>query len=95
MKCSNCRNDEFKNVTRQHVVKTRHAEKQEMVIENLPVHECKVCGETIIPESSEKFIELIRTKIRQEMEQLVEEENEAYPQVNLSRIKDVFRKLIG
>ena len=79
MKCPNCQHGEFKQVVRKYVLKTRHTEKKEIIIENLPVEECKICGNIILPEQSEKMIEIIRRQIRKEIEQMHRQTASEYP----------------
>lgn len=70
MKNNNCKycGGTFKISTTEYTIRSRHSQKSETTIENLSVNECTICGHTEMPESSEKYIEMIRQKIRNEME---------------------------
>lgn len=46
--------------------------KPKMTIENLPVEECSICGAIEIPKSSEQIIQILRNKLRREMESMVQ-----------------------
>lgn len=106
MKKNNCKycGGLFKVATTEYTIRSRHSQKSETTIENLVVNECTICGHVEMPESSEKYIEMIRQKIRREMEG---ETNEAKvtsmiskPEVNpldihLKNFKNIIKKLIG
>lgn len=67
-RCAIC-DGKFKQTVKKHTIKTRHREKNNIVIENLPVLQCTICGHVEIPEESQQVIEAIRTRIRKEMEE--------------------------
>lgn len=71
MKKNNCKycGGKFKISTTEYTIRSRHAKKAQTTIENLSVNECTICGHIEMPESSERYIEMIREKIRKEMEQ--------------------------
>lgn len=101
MRCPKCKNESFKIIKKKHPIKTRFSLDNEIVVENLPVNECKICGHTVIPESSEKYITMIREKIRDKMkesieeERIKEEESSQDQTLNFSKIKDTIKKIIG
>lgn len=57
----------FKNNTKEHVLKTRNKNNPERIIENLDVLECTICGNVVIPDTSEKINNFFRVKARREM----------------------------
>lgn len=94
IKCPRCKNSNFKPTTKTHTIKTCHIEKPELTFENLPVNECIICGHTIVPKTSEVYIELIRKKIRKEMEDLVQSSQDI-ELTTLEKIKNAIKRLIG
>jgi len=72
-KCRHC-GGTFKNSTKEYIIETRHMLKPKMTIENLPVEECSICGAIEIPKSSEQIIQILRNKLRREMENMVQSE---------------------
>lgn len=69
-RCTVCEG-KFKRSTKKHVIRTRHQEKGQITIENLPVLQCSVCGHVEIPEESEAVIAAIRASVRRDMERRV------------------------
>lgn len=103
--CPNCGGD-YKISTSEYIVKSRDSAKNKMVIENLDVLECKICGSTEFTEESEYYIQLIRKKISEEMKKksfanqygeassnLSKETNA--PQNSIGSLKNFFKKIIG
>lgn len=93
---------QFKITTTEYTIRSRHSEKSETTIENLGVNECTICGHIELPESSEKYIEMIRQTIRKEMENhngdrrtAVSKPNEKQSAEPLLNFKNFFKKLIG
>ena len=70
-KCKLCGGD-FKLSVREHIIETRHVSRPRLVIENLPVMECRICGTTEIPDSSEILIHSLQEKIVREMREMAE-----------------------
>ena len=106
MKKNNCKycGGKFKVSTTEYTIRSRHAKKAETTIENLSVNECTICGHVEMPESSERYIEMIREKIRKEMEEqtnhITSVTNEAptdKTSVNdhLKKFTKMIKKLIG
>jgi len=99
-KCKYC-GGSFKTSSKEYTLRSRHLDKAETTIENLIVKECKICGHSEMPEDSERYIEVIRQKIRKEMEtqrnaaKVVVFEDTPDVENPLKNIKDFFRKLIG
>lgn len=94
---------QFKITTTEYTIRSRHSEKSETTIENLGVNECTICGHIELPESSEKYIEMIRQTIRREMEsqgsdKRITAQNTSSDTTNdepLANFKRFFKKLIG
>lgn len=95
MMCSICRNDEFKHVKRKYVLKTRFSQEHEIILENLPVHECKICGNVIVPESSQQYITLLRGKIRRDMEPTTTGDTDLSSEMNLVKLKNTLIRFIS
>jgi hypothetical protein len=64
-----------------------------MVIENLPVLQCTICGKTIMTEHSTILIKSLKNKMRQEMEEMATEASKQQDAFQL--IKKAFRKFTG
>lgn len=106
MKKNNCKycGGKFKVSTTEYTIRSRHAKKAETTIENLAVNECTICGHVEMPESSERYIEMIREKIRKEMEEQTNHIEQANiqapvdkPSINghLKNFTKMIKKLIG
>lgn len=105
--CKYC-GGKFKISTTEYTIRSRHSSKAETTIENLAVNECTICGHIEMPETSELYIEMIRKKIREEMNEKTNsykgiesieetdiEKEKVASDFNLSSIKNMFKKFIG
>lgn len=106
MKTNDCKycGGAYKNATTEYTIRSRHSEQSETTIENLNVDECTICGHIEMTESSEKYIEIIRQKIRREMEKQSEiaqtysassEPIDRTLDISLKNIKNFFKKFTG
>ena len=103
-RCTIC-DGKFKQTAKKHTIKTRHQAKNNLVIENLPVLQCTICGHIEIPEESQKVIEAIRLRIRREMEEdaknashneltpVAHQQSDETPRKFLEETKEYFNKL--
>ena len=106
MKKNNCKycGGKFKVSTTEYTIRSRHVQKAETTIENLAVNECTICGHVEMPESSERYIEMIREKIRKEMEQQTNHIEQTTVEISsdktsinghLKNLTKMIKKLIG
>lgn len=103
-KCKYC-HGKFKLVKKEYVVRSRNKDKSETIIEDLKMLVCTVCSHTELTESSEKYVEYIRAKFRNELTSQVSQNNLESTQtkiepakkekLNMSFIKDTILKWIG
>jgi YgiT-type zinc finger domain-containing protein len=92
MTCKIC-GGSHKISTREHNVRSRNPQRRNLVIENLPVNECKICGHITIPESSQKMVSMLRESIRNQMVEIVTSEDED-PRT-FQKIKNILKTWIG
>lgn len=91
-KCSCC-GGKYKLSTKEHVIQTRHVSRSKMVIENLPIYLCTICGNSIVTEMGQKMIQCLKLKVRKEMEDLAS--HATVPETKLEHIRNVFKRWIS
>lgn len=87
-KCKLCGGN-FKLSVKEHVIETRHISRPRLIIEDLPVMVCKICGSTKIPESSELLIQSLKEKIMREMKEMADEAEK--PKGPFQSLKNTFK----
>lgn len=101
-KCKFC-SSEYKFIQKEYELRTRWKKHNSYVIDNLLVMECKVCGHSKLPESSEVIVNGLRSLIREQIggepsysEEETYKELHSHPQSHpLQSIKGFFKKVIG